>query len=66
MSKEMGPRERQLREQRERDYEENQKRMKAAARSSPAIGFVPSSDTLKALGAKTVAKRKAKKKKARK
>jgi hypothetical protein len=49
MSKEMGPREKALREQREAAFDANQKRMRADRK---AIGFAPSADTLKTLGAK--------------
>lgn len=49
MSREIGPREKALREQREAEFEENQKRMRA---ESKVFGFKPSADTLRALGAK--------------
>lgn len=49
MSKEIGPRERALREEREARFEENQKRMRA---ESKVFGFKPSANTLRALGAK--------------
>lgn len=49
MTKEIGPREKALREQREADFEANQKRMRATRK---VFGFAPSNDTLKALGAK--------------
>lgn len=48
MGKEIGPREKALREKREADFDDNQKRM----RDTKVFGFQPSRDTLKALGAK--------------
>lgn len=47
MTKEIGPREKAMREKREADFDDNQKRM----RDAKAFGFKPSRDTLKALGA---------------
>lgn len=49
MSREIGPREKALREQREADFEANQKRMREERK---VFGFKPTDDTLRALGAK--------------